>query len=392
MSPAHGSLQAQCLASASRREKANEVLGNGAWDAWTEVLCVCCGMVGEASCVAQRSWCDLGGVAGLFQTSGSLLHSVYLCRFRRSETCTGAWQNPCSLLHLPSWCAFPDMLDRSRRTAPGDKEAARPEDNLRRLPQALQMRAVLSKVSEEASSLERDSSGRTDSNTGRSGKGVVVDSHGREGTSKVLGGIHEQVDRRSVPPLRLPYSAQHCLRTRDLLWCTGCSLVKDGCQAVGDLHGRVSTSLVSSTSPPRTGEACREGLKVCCTADQSAGLPQEQEDRRRSSESSEIADPAEQQRWRGHGLPGSVKGGDLGINPHFLQPMESTRVHSSTPGSSSRHSMVSESRLSQVVFCCRHVELFMAWQADCRVLRQTADSTAPLLASVSACCLACTHE
>ena len=33
-------------------------------------------------------------------------------------------------------------------------------------------------------------------------------------------------------------------------------------------------------------------------------------------------DPAEAQRWRGHGIPDNVRGGDLGINPHFLQPME----------------------------------------------------------------------
>ncbi len=78
------------------------------------------------------------------------------------------------------------------------------------------------------------------------------------------------------------------------------------------------------------------------------GLPQEQEDRRRSSESFEIVDPADQQRWRGHGIPDNVKGGDLGINPHFLQPVERTKANSSTPGSSSRHSNVSESRLSQV--------------------------------------------
>ena len=77
-------------------------------------------------------------------------------------------------------------------------------------------------------------------------------------------------------------------------------------------------------------------------------LPQEQEDRRRSSESFEIIEPTEQQRWRGHGIPDTVKGGDLSINPHFLQPVERTKANSSTPGSSSRHSNVSESRLSQV--------------------------------------------
>ncbi len=78
------------------------------------------------------------------------------------------------------------------------------------------------------------------------------------------------------------------------------------------------------------------------------GLLQEQEDRRRSSESTEILDPAEQQRWRGHGIPDNVKGSDLGIDPYFLQPVERSKAHSSTPGSSSRHSTVSESRLSQV--------------------------------------------
>ena len=83
------------------------------------------------------------------------------------------------------------------RTLPGDKEAERPEDNLRGLNPPLQgaplqLRA-LSKVSEEASSLERESSGKIESSTGRSGKGIMTDSHGRESTSKVLGGIHEQV-------------------------------------------------------------------------------------------------------------------------------------------------------------------------------------------------------
>ena len=77
-------------------------------------------------------------------------------------------------------------------------------------------------------------------------------------------------------------------------------------------------------------------------------LPQEREDRRRSSETLELAEPAEQQRWRGLGIPDNAKGGELGINPHLLQPVESTRAHSSTPGSSTRHSTVSESRLSQV--------------------------------------------
>ncbi len=89
------------------------------------------------------------------------------------------------------------MLTCSRRTVPGDKEAEVPEGDLRSLVlplqgQPLKLRA-LSKVSEEASSLERESSGKVESSTGPSVRATVTDSHGREGTSKVLGGIHEQV-------------------------------------------------------------------------------------------------------------------------------------------------------------------------------------------------------
>lgn len=77
--------------------------------------------------------------------------------------------------------------------------------NLPRQAEPLKLRA-LSKVSEGASSLERESSGMADSTTGPSGKGVMVDSHGREGTSKVLGGIHKQVSHCSAPPSR-PHTA-----------------------------------------------------------------------------------------------------------------------------------------------------------------------------------------
>ena len=52
---------------------------------------------------------------------------------------------------------------------------------------------ALSKVSEEASSLEKQSSGDTSSGTAAKGPGLVTDRDGRQSTSMVLGNIHEQV-------------------------------------------------------------------------------------------------------------------------------------------------------------------------------------------------------
>ena len=122
-----------------------------------------------------------------------------VCAHSRSQRpAPGIW-HICAACCVSAHGTQRGLLDCSRRTAPGDKEAGRPEDSSRGLklpPQAhgpLKMRA-LSKVSEEASSLERESSGRVESSTGQPVKGVIIDSYGREGTSKVLGGIHEQVD------------------------------------------------------------------------------------------------------------------------------------------------------------------------------------------------------
>lgn len=74
-------------------------------------------------------------------------------------------------------------------------EGAAPEQKLRGLnlpPQAgLANFRALSKVSEEASSLDKESSGEHAS--GPSGRGIVTDRDGRQGTSAVLGNIHEQV-------------------------------------------------------------------------------------------------------------------------------------------------------------------------------------------------------
>ena len=52
---------------------------------------------------------------------------------------------------------------------------------------------ALSKVSEEASSLEKQSSGDISSGTTVKGPGLVTDRDGRQSTSMVLGNIHEQV-------------------------------------------------------------------------------------------------------------------------------------------------------------------------------------------------------
>ena len=52
---------------------------------------------------------------------------------------------------------------------------------------------ALSKVSEEASSLEKQSSGETSSGNTAKGPGLVTDRDGRQSTSMVLGNIHEQV-------------------------------------------------------------------------------------------------------------------------------------------------------------------------------------------------------
>ncbi|CAL5228852.1 g12061 [Coccomyxa viridis] len=170
---------------------------------------------------------------------------------RRSNETEGGRSSTESRVGEPPTRISLEKLDRS---VPGDKETGRPEENLHGLTLPLQGRPLksraLSKVSEEASSLERESSGRVESSTGRPVRGIMTDSHGREGTSKVLGGVHEQ----------------------------------------------------------------------------------EQEDRRRSSEPIEVVDPAEQQRWRGHGTPDNVKGTKLSIDPHFLQPVERSKAHTSTPG------------------------------------------------------------
>jgi hypothetical protein len=78
-----------------------------------------------------------------------------------------------------------------------------PERKLRGLnlpPQAgLANFRALSKVSEEASSLDKESSGEHAS--GPSVRGVVTDRDGRQGTSAVLGNIHEQVcSMHFIPP------------------------------------------------------------------------------------------------------------------------------------------------------------------------------------------------
>ena len=74
-------------------------------------------------------------------------------------------------------------------------EGAAPEQKLRGLnlpPQAgLANFRPLSKVSEEASSLDKESSGEHVS--GPSGRGIGTDRDGRQGTLAVLGNIHEQV-------------------------------------------------------------------------------------------------------------------------------------------------------------------------------------------------------
>jgi len=80
---------------------------------------------------------------------------------------------------------------------PGDKKEAGPVQNLRSLTPPPNSGPSnfkpLSKVSEEASSLEKDSSVAEASISGRSGKIILTESHGRQSTLKVLGGIHEQV-------------------------------------------------------------------------------------------------------------------------------------------------------------------------------------------------------
>ena len=88
------------------------------------------------------------------------------------------------------------------RMVPGDKEEAGPAQNLRSLnpppnsgPSNFK---PLSKVSEETSSLEKNSSGGETSVSGRFGKSIFTDSHGRQSTSQVLGGIHEQVHTSAV--------------------------------------------------------------------------------------------------------------------------------------------------------------------------------------------------
>ena len=80
---------------------------------------------------------------------------------------------------------------------PGNKEEASPVQSSRSLnpppnsgPSNFK---PLSKVSEETSSLDKDSSVGEASISGRSGKTILTNRHGRQSTSTVLGGIHEQV-------------------------------------------------------------------------------------------------------------------------------------------------------------------------------------------------------
>lgn len=87
-----------------------------------------------------------------------------------------------------------------------------------------------------------------------------------------------------------------------------------------------------------------------------AGL-QEQENRRRSSESSERASA---ERWRRHGLPeGADSAIDVSINAQFLQPVESgalQKLGTSAP----RQSAESGSRLSQVRAPCQNPKCMLS--------------------------------
>lgn len=89
------------------------------------------------------------------------------------------------------------------RRPSGQREDLAPEQKLRSLSMPPQSGpssfSALSKVSEEASSLDRQSSGDS-----ASGKGLMTDSQGRQSTSTVLGNIHEQVCK---PPLAQTYPA-----------------------------------------------------------------------------------------------------------------------------------------------------------------------------------------
>lgn len=100
---------------------------------------------------------------------------------------------------------------------PGEKEEAGPVQNLRSLnpppssgPSNFK---PLSKVSEEASSLDKDSSGGEASASGRSGKTVLTESHGRQSTLQVLGGIHEQVHTPACNSAPAAHQFIHALDT-----------------------------------------------------------------------------------------------------------------------------------------------------------------------------------
>ena len=87
------------------------------------------------------------------------------------------------------------------RQPPAGQEQPRAEQGLHGLSMAPHLGPgnlrALSKVSEEASSLEKQSSDETSSANMAKGPGLVTDQDGRQSTSMVLGNIHEQVCKES---------------------------------------------------------------------------------------------------------------------------------------------------------------------------------------------------